>query len=102
MTPDDQVIADFAEMGVTVETENVPHDGGEFSVYPTAWDSICAFLACETQWRVAAGLAGLVWIGLDYAGADVVLRRRRSSDDTFEDLQLMEAEALSILNGGAN
>lgn len=64
-----------------------------FEVMPANWSTIIAWIACETQWRAAIGMAGLVWLGLDYTGADVALRRL-GYEVPFADLQLMEAEAL--------
>lgn len=64
-----------------------------FEVMPANWSSIIAFLGCETQWRAAVGMAGLVWLGLDYAGVEVALRRL-GREACFEDVQLMEAQAL--------
>jgi len=61
-------------------------------------ESVDAFLACETQWRTAGTMARIWWIGLDYVACDVVLRRRRCSDQVFDDLQAMEAAALETLN----
>lgn len=57
-----------------------------------------AWLACETQWRVAAGMGGLTWLGLDYGAVDVVLRRlgMEEPDRVFRDLQVMESAALSV------
>ena len=67
------------------------------SVWDINWPALAAFLACETQWRcVARGMAGMMqWLGIDYAGADVVLRRQSASDEVFEDLRVMEREALA-------
>lgn len=60
------------------------------------WQSLITWLACETQWRVAATMAGLIWLGLDYAAVDVVLRRSEAADAIFADLRLMEREALDV------
>lgn len=70
-----------------------------FEVMTVNWQSLLAFLACETQWRVALGMAGAVWLGLDYAGVDVVLRHRSLNDPdrVFADLQIMESAALAVL-----
>lgn len=57
------------------------------------------WLGSETQWRVAAGMRGIVWLGLDYGAVDVLLRRsgleEGSASEVFGDLMLMEAEALA-------
>lgn len=60
--------------------------------------SFRVWMACQTQWRVAAGLGGIVWLGLDYPAVDVVLRRSavENADEVFADLMEMEAEALDV------
>ncbi len=44
-------------------------------------------------------MAGLVWLGLDYAAVDIVLRRSgtENADEVFGDLMLMEEAALAAL-----
>jgi hypothetical protein len=75
----------------------------EEAVEPVAacnWDSLLAFLACATQWRVGVGFGAMVWVGLDYSGCDVVFRRSGFADHLFEDLRVMEDAALAVLNSG--
>jgi len=95
---DADLAAQFRELGVS-STEIGPapdQDEETFEVWDVNWASLTAFLACETQWRVAAGLAGLIWLGLDYPGVDVVLRRLGLADHVFADLQVMERAALDV------
>lgn len=75
--------------------QDVPADEG-FKVMRKNWDSVCAWLACETQWRVLAVKTRLIYLGLDYQGVDVALRRSGTADTVFEDLQIMEREALAV------
>lgn len=92
---------DFADLGVTFAPEAVAEsegDDGCFEVWEQNWESMRAFLACQTQWRVVAGYGGAEWLGLDYSGVDVVLRRRGLGDDVFEDLRVMEREALKAFD----
>ncbi|XHE13678.1 DUF1799 domain-containing protein [Agrobacterium deltaense] len=70
-----------------------------FKVFSANWESVTAFLACETQWRMIAGAAKALWLGLDYVAVDIVLRRYDFSNAVFADLQVMELEALSVLKG---
>lgn len=70
-----------------------------FKVFAPNWESVTGFLACETQWRVIAGAAQLIWLGLDYVAVDIVLRRFDFSNAVFAELQVMELEALSVLKG---
>ncbi|MFB2531034.1 DUF1799 domain-containing protein [Paracoccus sp. p3-h83] len=88
--------AQFAALGVAVAVD-VPQDDGDFEVMRDNADTMRAWLACASQWRMAIGMAGAIWLGLDYAGIDVVLRRGGFADPdaVFTDLQLMEDEALA-------
>ena len=92
---DDDVAAQFAAMGAEIAAEAAQDEDG-FEVMLANADTIKAWLACGTQWRVAAGMTCLIWLGLDYAGVDVVLKRMQPADPdaVFQDLQLMEDEAL--------
>lgn len=65
------------------------------------WLSIRAFLDCETQWRVTASLAGLIWIGLDYSACKDRLGRRWRDRNLRRDLGVIEDEALKVLNEAA-
>lgn len=76
------------------ETETA--DGEVFEVWKENWESLRAFRALETQWRAIAGLAGIIWLGIDFNAADVVLRRFNSPDHVFEDLIAMEDAALAV------
>lgn len=69
-----------------------------FEVMIGNWDSVIAFLDCGTQWRLAVGMGGAVWLGLDYAGVDVVLRHMDLADAgaVFADLRVMERAALAV------
>ncbi|KGJ19306.1 DUF1799 domain-containing protein [Paracoccus sanguinis] len=93
--------AQFAALGVTVAAE-APREDEAFEIMQANADTMRAWLACATQWRCAAGMAGLVWLGLDYAGVNVVLARGRVAepDAVFADLQLMEDEALATFAEG--
>lgn len=66
-------------------------------VWPEHEATVCAFLACATQWR-RAGLAG-VRTGLDYAAVDAVLRLtvpRPARATVFAGIQIMEQAALAV------
>ncbi|WP_323041579.1 DUF1799 domain-containing protein [Gemmobacter sp.] len=85
-------------LGVLVPAELITAEVADHEcveVLPVNWPSVLAFLACETQWRTAGTLAGLIWLGLDYPAVDVVLRRVAPEAD-FRDLQVMERGALEV------
>jgi hypothetical protein len=76
----------------------VEQEADAVEIWDVNWESLQAFLGCQTQWRLALGFGAAVWLGLDYSGVDVLLRRRGLSDQVFEDLKTMEAEALRTFN----
>ena len=87
-------------MGVVIEDHAAAAPVPEaFEVLPPNADALDAWLSCQTQWRVAAGMGGMVWLGLDYSAVDVVLRRMKLADPdaVMADLQVMEGAALKVL-----
>ncbi|WP_440410617.1 DUF1799 domain-containing protein [Neorhizobium petrolearium] len=83
-------------MGVTLAA--APKTDDAMEIMPANWDSLMAFLECQTQWRVAAGTAGLVWLGLDYLACKLILDSVSADGKAFADLRIMEAAALPVLN----
>ena len=69
-----------------------------FPLYEENVDTLEAFFACSTQWRID-GMSGQV-LGLDYAGVESCFRMRRvrNRSTVFEDVQAMEREALTVMN----
>lgn len=71
-------------------------------MWPENWDAALLFAAVASQWRVAAGLGGVVYLGLDYAAVEAVMRMRRYPGarraELFEQVRLMEAAALGVRN----
>lgn len=87
----------LALWGVTALPQATPAEEA-FEVARANSDSIAAWLASETQWRAILAPSGRwIWLGLDYAAVDVVLRRQQPADPdlVFADLQLMEREAIA-------
>lgn len=71
-----------------------------YPVLPENWPAANLFLQLQTQWRIAAGMGGVMHTGLDYAAVWAVLhgQRVRHPERVFADLRLMEAAALIDLN----
>ena len=77
-------------------------DAQLLGVWPCNWRAARLFIAAGTQWRV--GMAGAT--GLDYAALTAVMdfhgipakKRRR----LFDDIRLMEAEALEVMKERAD
>ena len=69
------------------------------------WQSVMLFLSLETQWRTVATMVGLIWLGVDYIAADVIMRHRPLEErrsipaaELLVDLAAMERAALPLLN----
>ena len=71
-------------------------------VWPENWQAVQVFCAMGTQWKVSAGMSGLIWMGLDYVALPIVEARlgvrRAERVDLFARLRLMEAAARGELN----
>lgn len=85
----------------------------QLDVWPEHWHAVQIFLAMETQWRVAAGMAGLVWLGLDYSAIDAAERiarphvpralrmhRRGQRPQLHDQLRLLEQHGAAARNKG--
>lgn len=102
----------LAEIGVSLikdEPDESKPDLDVFEVLIDNWDVVCLYLACQTQWirtLIIPPMGGEIitdWRGFNYVGVDVVLNRtlqfKQSKDpELFVKLQIMEVEALNILN----
>lgn len=98
MTVDRETVEEFAALGVHIEAEETDEDADACHVWDVNRDAVWLFLDLETQWRTLATMRSLVWLGLDYAAADVLMRarglRRKARHRLLEDLRVMEREAL--------
>lgn len=84
--------ADAAALGVAL-----PEQPAEaFEVWEENWPVVEMFLRCQTQWRTT--MNGV--LGLDYGAVAWLLRLYEVEDQRalLEDLQVMEAAAMAVLN----
>lgn len=74
----------------------------QFGVHADNWKLLGVFLALQTQWYVAVGLAGIVYIGIRYEAIPAVLVGlgipKAQHREAFAAVRLMEAAALPIRN----
>jgi len=91
--------AEFRKLGVHVPENRIVEASDAIEVWDVNWPIMADFLALQTQWRAAATLAGLIWLGLDYAAAAARLGGKRFRRHAA-DLAAMESEALDVLNEG--
>lgn len=60
------------------------------------------FLDLSTQWRIAVGLGGTLYLGLAYSEATNLMKERgwprARRTEALDDLRVMERAALSLLN----
>ena len=89
-------LAEFAELGVSIVKEEASHEEDVFEVWDNNRASFEAFIACDNQWRIAAGFGFVARLGLEWPAVDILLRRRGLGDRQFEDLVVMEDAALEV------
>lgn len=73
-----------------------------FEVLAENFDAVRVFEASQSQWRMVAGMAGLVYLGFDYPGVHVVAKALglgKKWPDVLMRLQVMEMEGARLLNG---
>lgn len=75
-------------------------DAEDFEVWIENWQSLNVFLACATQWRILVGMGGMLYQGIDYQALVKVidLLKIRDASTIFNDIQKMEAAAVTLLN----
>ena len=61
--------------------------------------ALTLFQQCQTQWRVIIGVGVVQYQGLDYTAVESVVNLQKIDDFNFDDLRLIEAGALGVLNG---
>lgn len=76
-------------------------------VWSLAWDAVRLFDAMRTQWRVVAGMGGLVYLGMDYGPLRGLLRPlglwpRRDDPELLRQFQVMERAGRDELNKRAS
>ena len=89
-------MADAAAYGVEIISEVL--ETPDFEVMQCNWQAVSIFLRCSTQWRL--GLSGVC--GLDYVALQWLFKLYAVDDSAalLEEIQVMEAEAVKILNEG--
>ena len=75
---------------------DLPEEPNDCEVWEENWAVLELFLKCQTQWRTT--MNGV--LGLDYVAVAWLFRLYAVDDDRsmLEDLQIMEAAAMSTLN----
>lgn len=75
---------------------NLPQQSIDFEIWEENWGTLEMFLRCETQWRTTAN----GFLGFDYVAVAWVFRLYAVKDRRamLEDLQIMEAAAITTLN----
>jgi len=85
-------MADAKAFGLVLPEAKEEH----FEVWEENWPAVERFLRCQTQWRTT--MSGVC--GLDYTAVQWLFRLYEVKDPpaVLEDLQIMEAAAMKILN----
>tara|TARA_R110000787_G_scaffold90044_1_gene190497 strand:+ start:9461 stop:9736 length:276 start_codon:yes stop_codon:yes gene_type:complete len=89
------LLTDAAAFGIALPRPKLPDD---FEVWEDNWSAVEMFLRCQTQWRTT--MAGVC--GLDYTAVQWLFRLYEVENPAavLMDLQIMEAEAVRLLNKG--
>jgi len=87
-----------AELIAAIEQTGVQD---ECEVWAENWETVRAFAAISTQWRVVVGMGGAAYVGLDYAAARAGLELSgfEVTPALWDGIRVMESEALAWLNG---
>ena len=89
---------DAAAFGLKPQRQAAPDDD-HFEVWEENWDALMMFLRMQTQWTVTmGGYVGLKYEVLLGASGLMSLYDVENPREMLEDLQVMEAAALSELN----
>jgi hypothetical protein len=94
---DDDAMADARLWGLDLDPVEI--DEADEGIWPENVPAVVAFLAVQTQWRVAAGAARLHYIGLDYAGvaAGLTAANINVTPELWADIRLIEMGARAAL-----
>lgn len=68
---------------------------------PENWQALEIFLACQTQWRIVAGMGGVFYQGLDYPALMAVIKlhsKPKHRKALFKAVQMIEQGALECIN----
>jgi hypothetical protein len=91
----DETADDAAAMGIELP-DLPPAPEEDFGILPENWPVVEMFLRVQTQWRTT--MSGV--IGLDYAAVRWLFKLYDVEEPRalLEDLQVMEAAAMSVIN----
>lgn len=101
---DDSLIAELRRGGCPEEeiARLAAQDGGDedFEIWPENADAFRAFDFAGTQWRIASGMGGVVWLGVEH---DAIARAftlwpPQDLKDAWWAAQVIEAEAVKLRN----
>lgn len=95
--PDDVIEAVRARIEQAATPDEDTADA--FEVFSENWDSVLFFLRVGTQWNAIGGMERVHWLGLNYAGVETRMpKSKKKRKKLWDDLQIMEATALEVLN----
>ena len=96
---EDDALADARRWGIDPDLVR-PAEDAPTGVWPEHVAAVEAFLAIAGQWRMVAGMGGLLALGLDYtaARAGLDLAGFNVTPDLWADIQVIEAGAKAVMN----
>lgn len=73
-----------------------------FDVHQDNWFSFNTFTQLKTQWQIAVGVGGMVYLGLNYTAVHAFLSMKQYTAEQIasliDDIQIMEQAALAVYN----
>lgn len=71
-------------------------------MHPDNWQAFQLFQQLHTQWRLLPTMGALIYQGLEYSSVlallDASVKERKRRAELFEQIRLLEAGALSVIN----
>ena len=78
----------------------------DFTVSDENWPAFSLFMDCQTQWNFAAGMGGLVRIGMNYSQVRAVMQlngiKKKKRMKLIRKLRLIERGAMAALCGSVS
>ncbi len=97
---EDEAQADARRWGIDPALVR-PGEDAATGVWPEHVAAVEAFLAIAGQWRMVAGMGGMLALGLDYAGAQAGLELAgiETTPALWAEIRAIEAGAKAAMNG---
>lgn len=98
----EQLGVDRKQLDLEHRAPKADEDDEKVQLAPHLLPVVKLFSRLRSQWRMLAGMGGLVYTGLDYSAVEPVMRltacKTATPERLFDQLRTMEIAALQVLN----